>query len=98
MGYLIAPGEGLAIAFGQGGKRTAGPEGIPHIADGSLHAPFLIPRAQLARLRREMVVCAPIEQVRIEKNLAAAPLQHGGLEIVVENRARLAVPGLKACT
>src|ERR1700733_12092882 len=37
---LIAPSEGLAIAFGQRGEGTPGPEGIPHIADGPLHAPF----------------------------------------------------------
>src|SRR6202041_585081 len=43
----------------------------------------------------EVVVGAQFEQAGIEKNLAAAPFQHGGLEVVVENRARLAVPELK---
>src|ERR1700693_4572382 len=43
-----------------------------------------------------MVVCAQLDQAGIEQNLAAAPFQYDCLEIVVENRARLAVPGLKS--
>ena len=35
---LIAPEQGLAIAFGQRGKGTARPERIVHVVDGSFHA------------------------------------------------------------
>ena len=34
---LIAPLPSLATAFGQGGKRAAGPKGIAHIADSSFY-------------------------------------------------------------
>ena len=92
---LIAPQPGLAIAFGQRGEGAAGPERIAHIADGAFHAPFLIARAHLARPWREVIVRAQLDQAGMEQNLIAAPFQHGALEIVVENHARLAGPGFK---
>jgi chaperone required for assembly of F1-ATPase len=56
----------------------------------------LIAGAHLTGLCREVVVSAKFDQTRIEKNVGAAPFQHGGLEIVVENGAGLAVPCLKS--
>jgi hypothetical protein len=95
MGHLIAPQPGLVIAFGQGGESPAGPEGVPHVADGSFHAPFLIAGTHLAGPGLEVVVGTQFEQTRVEEDLAAAPLQHGRLEIVVKNHAWLTVPLLK---
>ena len=95
MRHLVAPEPGLAVAFGQRGECAAGPEGIPHIANGPLHAPFLIARAHLAGPWREVIVRAQFDQARVEMNLVAASLQHGAIEIVVEDHARLAGPGLK---
>ena len=40
MRHLIAPEPSLAIAFSQCEEGSSGPEGVPHIADGSFHAPF----------------------------------------------------------
>lgn len=77
------------------GEGPAGPEGIAHIADGSFHAPFLIAGAHLAGLGREVVMGGQFDQTGVEENVAATPLQHGRLEIVVKNHAWLAVPGLK---
>jgi hypothetical protein len=45
-----------------------------------------------------MVMSAQLEQARMEQNLTAAPFQHGRLQIVVQNRARLAIPGFKGIT
>src|ERR1700690_645575 len=69
MRHLIAPLAGLAIAFGQGSERPAGPKGVAHIADGSLHASFLIAGAHLTGLGREMVMATEFEQAGIEMNL-----------------------------
>src|SRR4051794_38506747 len=96
MCHFVAPRPGLTIALHQGGKGPAGPEGIAHIPDSALHAPFLMGGAYLTRLRREMVMSAEFQQTRMKQNLITAPFQHRRLQIVIENHARLTVPGLKS--
>src|SRR3954462_12652165 len=54
--YFIAPHQRLAVALRQGSERAAGPEGIPHIPNGSFHAAFLISSAHLARTWREVIL------------------------------------------
>lgn len=99
MRHLIAPRQSLAVAFGQRGEAPSGPERIAYITDGSLHATLLVAGAHLtAHLTRagcKVIMRAQLDQAGIEQNLIAAPLQHGCLEIVVENHARLTVPRLK---
>jgi hypothetical protein len=40
---LVAPRQCLAVAFGEGGKGPAGPEGIAHIPDSRSTPPFSFP-------------------------------------------------------
>ena len=63
---LIAPEEGLAIALFQSGKAAAGPERFSYVANGSLHAPFLISCADGAGSRQAMIVSAEFEQAGME--------------------------------
>lgn len=65
----------MGVAFGQGGKRAARPEGIAHITNGAFHTPFLIAPAYLARLRREMIMSAALDQARVELDEVAAAFQ-----------------------
>ena len=92
---LVAPEQGLPIAFGQRGEGAARPERIADIADGAFHAAFLIAGAHLARPWREVIVRAQLDQSGIEtgSDCRGAPARH--FEIVVENHARLAGPVLK---
>src|SRR5207245_3864825 len=66
---LIAPEEGLAIAFGQRGEGAARPERIAHITDGSFHTSLLVPCAHLARARSEVIMGAQLQQPRMKQNL-----------------------------
>src|SRR5271169_777331 len=95
MRHLVAPHQSLPVAFGQRGEGASRPERISYVANSPLYASFLIAGADLAELWREVIVSAQFEQARVKKNVAAAPLQHDGFEIVVKNHARLSVPGLK---
>src|SRR3977135_4109445 len=96
MCHLIAPGQRLAIALGQGCERSACPEGVADIADGSLHATFLIAGADLTGARHKMIVGPQLQESRVEVNLVAPALQNGAAEIVRENHAGLAGPVLKS--
>jgi hypothetical protein len=91
----VAPLSCLPVAFGQRSKAPPGPEGIANITDGPFHAPFLIARPHLARLRGKVVVGAQLGQARVEQDVRVAALQHRRLEVVVKNGARLSVPSLK---
>src|SRR5450631_4229429 len=100
MGDLIAPDCRLAIAFGQCGAhvpRKHGPQRTNPCtqANGSFHTPFLIAPAYLARLWSEVIMGAQLDQPGIESDEIAEALQHGALEIVVKNHARLAGPGFE---
>ena len=88
---LIAPQPGLPVAFGERRERAAGPKRFAHVADSPFHASFLIAGANLARARREVIVCAQIDQARMKGNVIAAPLHNGALQVVVEDYARLPV-------
>jgi hypothetical protein len=96
MRHLIAPQPCLSIAFRQRSEGPAGPEGMAPIANGSFHAPFLIAGAHLAGPSREVVVGGQFDQTGVEQNFGPSPLQYGGLEVVVQNGPRLAVPGLES--
>src|SRR3954447_25036500 len=95
MRHLIAPEQSLPVAFGQRCEGAARPEGIAHIADGALHAPFLIASPHLAWPRREVVMRAQFNEPRVKQNLIAATLQHGTFEVVVEDYSRLTGPFFK---
>src|ERR1700677_5265137 len=95
MSYFVAPEKGLTIAFFQGGEATGCPERLPDVADGSLHSPFLISRADRAGSGQEMVVSTEFEKSRMEEDLVAMTLQHNRLHIVIQSDARHAGPGLK---
>jgi hypothetical protein len=82
MGHFVAPEPSLAIAFGQRGENAAGPERVAHVADRSLHAPFLVPGADLARAGGEVIVPTQFDQPGMELDLVAAPFQHDTFEIL----------------
>ena len=77
MGDLVAPGQSLAIAFGERGEGSSGPERIAHIPNSSFYASFLVSGAGLTRPCGEVIVRAQFEQARMEQDLIAATLQHG---------------------
>src|SRR5215472_7549284 len=92
---LIAPSQRLPVALGQRGEGAACPERIPNIANGSFHAAFLIPGADLAGTSDKVIMRAQLHQPWMEVDLIAAALQHGTAEIVIENHPRLSAPILK---
>ena len=95
MRHLIAPEQSLPVAFGERGEGAAGPEGFAHIANGSLHAAFLITGADLTGTRGEVIMSAELHQSRVEVDLVASALQHCAAKVVVKNHARLAGPVVK---
>lgn len=95
MGHLVPPEEGLTVAFGQGGEGAAGSAGVADIANGAHHAPFLISRPDLTGACAKVVVGAQLQQPRVEVDLPAAAHQQRTAEIVVQNHAGLAGPGLE---
>ena len=93
--HLIAPEQCLPIAFGERGEGTARPEGFAHIANGSLHAAFLIAGADLTGACDEVIMSAQLHQSRVEVDLVAPAFEHRAAKVVVENHARLAGPVLE---
>ncbi len=95
MGNLIAPQQSLAIAFRQRGEGAARPERITYITDGPFDPAFLIASPHLARARSEVIVRAQLNQSRMKLNLIAATFEHRAFEVVVQDHARLALPGIE---
>ena len=95
MRHLIAPEQCLPVAFGERGEGTARPEGFANIANGSLHATFLITGADLTGTSDEVIMSAELHQSRVEVDLVASAFEHRAAKVVVKNHARLAGPVLE---
>src|SRR5580692_632139 len=95
MRHLIAPDESLPVAFGECGKRTARPKRFANIANGSLHASFLITGADLTGASDKVIVSAEFHESRVEMNLTAPPFENRTAKVVVKDHARLAGPVLE---
>src|SRR5688572_29820431 len=84
----IRPLARLLIEVGEVRELPGREEGVPNVADGSLDATFLVAASHGHRPRLEAIVSRQLEQQGIESNGVALPLEHGALEIVVEDDAR----------
>src|SRR6266536_1536380 len=86
--HLVAPRPSSPVEVLERGEGCSFEEGLPHVTDGSLHLALLVALTRGTRTRLEVVVRAQLDEARVEVNGAALPLQHGRLEVVVEDHAR----------
>ena len=80
----LAPRARLGVEIVHVGDVSRGEEGIPDEADLALHAALLVASGYRHRARLVTVVGCEGQQLGVEGDGVAYPLQHGTLEIVVE--------------
>src|SRR5712691_3085742 len=88
MRHLVAPRPSSPVEVLERGEACSFEEGLPHVTDGSLHLALLVALTRGTRTRLEVVVRAQLDEARVEVDGAALPLQHRGLQVVVQDYAR----------
>ena len=95
VGLTHAPDVGLGVEVGQIGKAACSKKVLAHVANGALHAALLVAPGHGHRAGLKVVVAGKRQQLRREANGVAPALQHGTLEVVIEQHARKPTPELK---
>jgi hypothetical protein len=83
-----APRSCLPIEIGKVVVISRGEEGVADVADSALDSPLLVAASDGDGAGLEAVVRRHLEQRGMEPNRIAVTLEHGALEIVVEQNAR----------
>ena len=89
----MAPRLGLGVEVVQVGEGAGGEEAVADVANGAFDAAFLVAPRDRHGPGLVAVVPGEAEQGGMEADRVAAPLEHGALEIVVEQHAGDAAPG-----
>ena len=87
-GLARNPCEGLGVEVVEIDIRAGGEEGVAHVANGALDAPLLIAARGRDGAGLIAVVRRELDQRRVESDGVAGALQHGALEVVVEQHPR----------
>ena len=89
----IDPRVELGVEVVDGSEGSGGEEGFAKVAHAPLDASFLVAARDGAGLWCEVVVTGQLENAWMKANKLAFALEHGALEIVVEDGARHATEG-----
>ncbi len=89
------PRSGLLVEIAEIAKGSRGEEGVTHVANGALDAPFLVAARGGDGSRRKAVMRSELEEPRMEADGVALALENGALEIVVEEDARRAAESVE---
>ena len=83
-GLALAPEARLGVEVVQVGERARGEEAVAYVADRALDAALLVAARDRHRARLEAVVRGELQQRRVEADRVAHALEHGALEVVVQ--------------
>jgi hypothetical protein len=89
----LRPGHGLGVQVGDVGELACGEEGVADVADAALDAALLVAAGDGDRARLEGMVGGKAQQRGVEADGVAHALEHGALEVVVQQHARAAAEG-----
>ena len=87
-GEPLAPGERLSVEIVEIGIGPCGEEAIADVADRALDTTLLVASRRADWPGQVMIVRCECEQRGMKANRVPAPLEHGALEVVVEEHAR----------
>jgi hypothetical protein len=87
-GDPLRPGERLGVEVVEVGVGARGEEVVADVADGALDAPLLVASRRGDGAGQVVVVGRQLEQGGMEADRVAGALEHGALEVVVEQHAR----------
>ncbi|SOZ40668.1 hypothetical protein CBM2606_P360004 [Cupriavidus taiwanensis] len=89
------PMGGLSVELIEVGHGASGEEVLAHVADGALHAPFLVATGDGNRPGLVAVMRREREQRRMETDRISLAFQNGALQVVVEQDPGQAGPSLE---
>lgn len=89
----VAPRDKLRLEIVDIAKGARRDEGVPQILDLPLDLPLLVGARRRAGAWGEVIVAGQLKEPRVEVNGRALPVQHRGLQIVVDEGAGTAAEG-----